>query len=109
MELAQVAAGRVAGDERPAAIARMVDAVERLVGEVVDAGRGDVACSERHGGEAERQRERVESGRMRRSEQQEEPDHRRDAVAKHPSEEHRQQDHFEVTTLSGQIDVSTRM
>ena len=44
---------------------------------------------------------------MRGAEEEEEPDHRGDAVAQQPQEAPGELHHFDVTTFSGQRDVST--
>ena len=99
---------RVGGalDERPARVARMVHLVDLLVREIVQRRRRDVARREREHGEDVRKPE-VERPFARGAEQQEQRDHRRDAVAQHHDVEPRQLPHFGVTTFSGQIAVST--
>ena len=84
----------------------MVDLVDLLVREIVQRGRRDVARCEREDGEEIRKPD-VERPLARGPEQQEQRDHRRDAVAEHHDVQPRQLPHFGVTTFSGQIAVST--
>jgi hypothetical protein len=85
----------------------MVDAIDVLVGEVVQRGRGDVARGEREHCPEHVQRERRRTVRAHGAEQHEHRDHRRNAVPEQHDVQPREARHFGVTTFSGQIDVST--
>ncbi len=94
-------------DERPAGIARVIDPSDLLVGEIVESRGSDVARPERERSQ-EVSRAELQPSLPCRAQEQEESDHRRDAIAQHDEIEARQLRHFGVTTLSGQIDVNTR-
>jgi hypothetical protein len=85
----------------------MVDAVDVLVGEVVQRGCGDVARSEREHGPEHMSGKRRRTVCTNGAEEHEHRDHRRDAVAQQHDVQPGQARHFGVTTFSGQIDVST--
>ena len=85
MQQPEVARASVARDERAAAVARVVDAVDLGVGDVVHGGRRDVARRERdRRPHVRRARSPSSPSRKGRAEQHEHPDHRGDAVAEHP-------------------------
>jgi hypothetical protein len=102
----QLATRRAPLDERASCVSRVVHLVDLLVGEIVQRGRCDVAGGERDRRE-EVARAELERALACRAEEHEQRHHRGDAVAQHHDVESRELRHFGVTTLSGQIDVST--
>lgn len=109
MEGVEVALGGLTRDERSAAVARVVDSVDVTVCDVVHSGGCDVARPENERCEKVVPGEPLETSGRGGAEQQEHPDHCRDAVPQHPDEEEREVAHFGMTTLSGHTVVTTRM
>src|SRR5439155_10380878 len=106
VEKEQLLSCRGSFDERPAGVARVIDLVDLLVGEIVESRGGDVARGERECSH-EVPRAELQPSLPCRAQEHEEYDHRRYAIAQHDEIEARELRHFGVTTLSGQIDVST--
>jgi hypothetical protein len=103
----QLPSRRRSFDERPACVARVIDQIDLLVGEIVESRCSDVARGERECSQ-EVPRAELQASLPCRAQKHEEGHHRSNAVAQHHEIEARQLRHFGVTTLSGQIDVSTR-
>ena len=107
MQPPELALARLARDERPRPIARMVDPVDVRVCDVVHRGSGDIARRERHGRKEQIGGERGQPVRPGGAEEHERPDHGSHPEAQQPQRERRQRAHFGVITFSGQIVVST--